>query len=295
MERIHYYMNPDATMKSMYYLNDKTTGNPISVLKSFHPGTNAGFFSHCSCLLEQIIWFVYFKQHLPDYIDSSVQFDLYKYDETINIMSDFFECYHNESPSTLKYPYNKSYCIWVLQLSDYRNIDYEYISPYVEKYFSPSPVISRNIDMLLEKYNIDPENTIGIHYRGTDKYKETPLGDYQTYLDKLNMILNTECNEHMKVLVRTDQTQFLDYFKENVDNDKLIIITDITTSSTDVGIHFQKSIRDNYDHMMFLIPTFMILARCNHLITGSGNCGIWLALFRKSGYNLHQFLEDKWL
>jgi hypothetical protein len=121
------------------------------------------------------------------------------------------------------------------------------------------------------------------------------LGDYQTYLDKMNAILKIEGTENMKVLVRSDQTQFLDFFKENIDKDKLIIITDISTTSNDVGIHFQKNIRDNYDHMMFLIPVFIILSKCNHLITGSGNCGIWLALFRKSGYNLHQFLEDRWL
>jgi hypothetical protein len=210
-------------------------------------------------------------------------------------MSDFFQCYRIVSPSILPRPYNKHYSIWALQFTDYKNLDYEYISPYITKYFSPSPLISRNIDMLIEKYNIDPDNTIGIHYRGTDKYTETTLGNYKTYLDKLNMILETEGNEHRKVLVMTDQTQFLDYLKENIDNDKLIIITDITTTSSNVGIHLQKSKLDNYNDMTILLPTFMILARCNHLITGSGNCGIWMALFRKSGYNLHQFLEDKWL
>ena len=171
MAHTHYYMNQDVINNNMYYIKDKNTDTNLSVLKSFHPGSNAGFFSHCSCILEQIMWYVYVKQQPPDYIDSSSHFDLYKYDEAINIMSDFFECYN--ITSQLKGPYNKSYCIWFLQLTDYRNIDYEYITPYITKYFSPSPIISRNIEMLLEKYNIDPENTIGIHYRGTDKYKET--------------------------------------------------------------------------------------------------------------------------
>lgn len=254
----------------------------------------AGFFSNCSERLQDIINYLHYNYKLPYHIDDSSLFYMYKTDKSKSIVYDFFQFYRILSPKLIK-RLDEVINIHSLQFTTYKTIDYFNINPYVTKYFSPSPKIIENVHYLLNEYSINPDNTIGIYYRGTDKCKETKLGGYKKYYDKLLEIQNINCDNELKILIQSDQAQFINYIKEKIDNKYLIIISDNSVTYKNVGIHFQKNSHDNYKDIMYLLPTFLILSKCKYLLTSSCNCGMWMALFRKSSNNLHQYLENNWV
>lgn len=58
---------------------------------------NAGFFSCCAIRLNKIVDFINLNKRLPDVVDSSQQFKLYKKQDMCNkdITFDYFEHYEN--------------------------------------------------------------------------------------------------------------------------------------------------------------------------------------------------------
>ena len=97
---------------------------------------NAGFFSCCSIKLDNIIIYINKHSKIPDYVDSSQQFEWYK-NESKDITYEYFE--HYDSIDTLiSFPvdYYQSH-----QYTNYSELDYAMICPVVKKYFSPSKQI----------------------------------------------------------------------------------------------------------------------------------------------------------
>lgn len=251
----------------------------------------AGFFSGCSVRLYEII--NYFNKHkkLPKEVDSHELFLKYKYDNTKDITYDFFEHYKNKD-FTLK---NKKYIdidYNCYQFNNYKLIDYDSITPYIDKYFYPSENIIDIYYDLKNKYNIETNNCIGLYYRGTDKYKETPIDSYESYYQKLKEIIKND--KKIQILIQTDSTPFLDYMKKNCFNKNIIIIKENSTSSTNKGIHFEKSSSENYKDMQNLFATFLIISKCKYIICSSGNCSVWIMFYRKNAKNVYQNLNKKW-
>ena len=51
-----------------------------------------------------------------------------------------------------------------------------------------------------------------------------------------------------------------------------------------------------------ILSMTQVIAKCKHLITHTGNCGLWAVLYRGNSNNVHQFLkatqqttEGKWV
>jgi hypothetical protein len=253
---------------------------------------NAGFFSCCSVKILSII--NYFKEYkkLPLHVDSSLQFDLYK-EINIDITYDFFENYDNINFDQNIENYKNIEIMTIYEhISNYKKVDYKSISPFVKKYFTPSIKIKNIYNNLIEKYNIDTENCIGLYYRGTDKKNETVIDSFDSYYNKLNEIINIENN--IKIIIQTDSAQFLDYIKnKNLNN--IIIISENTTSYTDKGIHNEKSKSENYIDIQNLFATFLIISKCKYIICSSGNCSIWMMYYRENDNNVFQNLDKNWL
>ena len=103
---------------------------------------NAGFFSCCSVKLTYIVEYINSNKKIADSVDSSKQFELYKNDKNKDITFDYFEHYDNIKDDIIIHNinYHNSY-----QFSDYSNLDYEYITPLIKKYFSPSVKINEGV------------------------------------------------------------------------------------------------------------------------------------------------------
>ena len=108
------------------------------MLKVTH--TNAGFFSCCSVRLHNIVEFINKNKKLPEHVDSSEQFSLYKTDDDKDrdITFDYFQHYHDKKNIEICIPitYNSN-----LQYKNYANLDYKGITQLIKKSKGEIPII----------------------------------------------------------------------------------------------------------------------------------------------------------
>lgn len=251
---------------------------------------NAGFFSCCSVKLTEIVKFINSNKRLPDNVDSSEQFILYKKEEMRNkdITFDYFEHYENVPDVNIIHPISYN---WHHQFVNYANLDYKCITPLIKKYFSPSVKINEIVNTIEKKYNIVHDNTVAVYYRGTDKTKETRLASFDDFYNQIIKIVNI--NENIKIVIQTDSSQFIDYInKKKMKN--VVIIDENKTSYTNKGIHNEQSSYTNYYDMLNFLSTIIILSKCKYIICSSGNCSNWTMLYRGNNVNVIQYLTGTW-
>jgi hypothetical protein len=248
---------------------------------------NAGFFSCCSVKLTKIVEFINLNKNLPDSVDSSEQFKLYK-NTNRDITFDYFENYSMVTGIDIIHPIDHH---WEHQFKNYSDLDYQCIVPLIKKYFSPSVEINKIIDNIETKYNIIHDNTVAVYYRGTDKIKETQLASFDDFYNQIIKIVNM--NKDINILLQTDTAKFIDYINDkNLKN--IVIIDENTTSYGNKGIHHEKSYHTNYQDMFYFLSTIIILSKCKYIICNSGNCSIWIMFYRGNNNNVIQNLNGTW-
>ena len=114
---------------------------------------NCGFFSCCTVKMYQIISYFNNNKNLPSEIDGSMQFGLYKYDKNIDVTNFFFEDYNNNNIQ-IKYHKDIEHTLWGFQFNDYKSVNYELLTPFVKKYFTPSIQITDITGRVLEQQHI---------------------------------------------------------------------------------------------------------------------------------------------
>lgn len=252
---------------------------------------NAGFFSCCSVKLGEIVNYINIHKKIPDSVDSSKQFDMYKKKDNKNddVTYDYFERYTNILDTEIHVPINYNYN---KQFDIYSDLDYISLTPLIKKYFTPSIKINNIIDNMKQKYNLIYNNTLAVYYRGTDKHRETQLANFDDFYSKILEI--THINSNIKILIQTDTAQFIDYINsKNLDN--IIIMDENKTSYTNEGIHnIQTSDDSNYYHIFDFLPIVIIISQCKYIICSSGNCSIWMMLYRGNGKDVIQYLNGNW-
>jgi hypothetical protein len=251
-------------------------------------GHGGGFFACCSIKLNNIVQFYNTYKIFPK-VDGFYYFTLYKQDDNVDITFDFFENYEN-----VNIDFKCEDIIDInngcFQFNSYKNVNYPVLVPFVEKYFTPSLKILEIYNNLILKYKINVNNSIGIYYRGTDKYQETILDSFDSYLHKLNELEH----ENKQIIIQTDSRQFLNYMNDNCKNKNIIVIDENSTSYNNIGCHIEKTKKENYIDIHNLFATFLIISKCESIICSSGNCSIWIMFFRKNAENVYQNLNLNW-
>ena len=247
-----------------------------------------GFFAGCFHILKDITTFFNNNKKLPTNVDTSQQFDTYKPSHIKgDIMSHFFKKRDDINiiyDDNLKFSHN-------LQFEKYNNIDYKELTPFIEKYFSPSQEILDIETKIINKYNININEYCSVYYRGTDKKEETTLGSFDTYIDKMNELLIKEPT--IKFIIQSDSKDFIDTVKSKFNN-SISFDEENMPSSTDKGIHNENSPDKNYIIIKNFLAIVYILSKSKYIICSSGNCSIWMMLFRGNGNNVKQFLNNVW-
>ena len=255
--------------------------NPI--LKVIH--NNSGFFSCCSFQLHMIV--EYFNRHkkLPEIVDSSEQFDWYR----PGTMETYFTTESSLSITIKKrVDYEHHY-----QYLNYKKLDYKGLAPFIVKYFTPSSEIKDIMAEMELKYPLDYANTCCLFYRGNDKATETALSSYSDYIVRAKAVL--QANPKTQFLVQSDETEFIETMVAEFPN-RVVWFKDeirhIRKSVTTVDKVFQG---DNYRFSKYFLAITLIMAKCGTIICGTGNCSIWIALFRGNAEGMQQFLNRRWL
>ena len=245
--------------------------------------TNAGFFSCCSVRLMKILEYFNENKRVPHFVDSSEQFILYRPPDVWgDLCSHFFKFKLND----VSYSEDIKDCN-DNQFRPYKSIHFESLNPFIERYFSPSDEIVGIANLFIQKYKLAPPGMISVYYRGTDKYKETPLAAFEDYSTMIDKIYKGE-----QILVQSDSAPFLSYMRSKY---QIVAIEENPVSDTSNGIHNENNSSQNYNEIKYLLATVMIMARSKTVICSSGNVSIWLAYYRNSANNLYQNLNNSWL
>jgi hypothetical protein len=253
---------------------------------------NGGFFSCCTIRLIEIVNFFNNNKKLPTVVDSSRQFDFYK-----SKPEDLSKFYFTEKENNIEYNFDikLSRIDDEEQFSDYKLLNITDINPFVEKYFNLSEEVNSMLLKMEEKYNIDYKKTISVFYRGNDKVKETNIGSYDEFLNKTLECSNS--NQEKKIIIQTDDQDFINYCKDKLENSKIIVFDEIPriNSNPTIAVHHTVRLDDKKIFAAYFLAITKIVSKSNILITHSGNCGMWAVLFRGNANNVHQYLKSSWI
>ena len=249
-----------------------------------------GFFSCCSVRLDRIVGYFNQTKNLPDTVDSSQQFDWYKLNTKRDITFDYFDNYDNYTD--IKYTkyidYYQGY-----QFQNFYNLKYSDIMPFVEKYFSPSVEIKQMIAELEEKYHIQYDNICVLFYRGNDKITEMLLSSYGDYITYAKEIMNK--NPQTIFFIQSDETEFINTMVSIFPNNSFYMkdeIRHINKCCSTVDKLCKNEI-DRFSKLYLAIT--IIMSKCKYIVCGSGNCSIWIMLYRGNSKNVYQFKDNFWI
>ena len=254
------------------------------VLRTTH---NAGFFSCCTFRLIPIMQYFNDNGCFPESVDSSEQFFFYKKSAEQNLVPEFFKDGDNEIPVGIHLATEEPREI---SFTDYSKLRFDDITPFVKRYFTLSDKCQNILDNYENKYQIDYENTCAIFYRGNDKKREGDLVPYQSYVDKATEIIAQ--NPNVRFLVQPDETEFLDYFYAAFPDRVFWFEETPSIAKQDSAVFYELPTDKRADYACNFLAATYAISKCKHIITHSGNGGMWAVLFRGNFENCYQFIVN---
>jgi hypothetical protein len=230
----------------------------------------AGFFSICSTTLIEIAKSTF---EVGD-IDVSYAFKHYKDSPADNVWNKFFKPRNKSIPfaNDVKNPFAHK----MFHHDRYSEIDHSAVKSLLAKYFAPSDECLELVEQFKNRYAFDYDKTIVIYYRGTDKYIEIDPTPIESYIDAAHKLI--ALHPDYRVLVQTDQKQIKDILMNEFAG-RVFCIDELPTTQSQVAIH--KAIVENKDEFALnFLAVVLLMSKCKHLITSTGNVGYWITLFR---------------
>jgi len=250
---------------------------------------NAGFFSCFTVRLHNILNYFNNLKQCPESIDSSKLFNYYKIDIRDDITKLLFE-QNNEEKIEYKGKVSIVTENYEDQFSPYKELNYNEITPFINKYFTPSQTIMDIKHHLITKYNIDNKNTCSVFYRGNDKARETNQPSYEEIINKAKEIKSKDID--IQFLLQTDENELCIAFKENFPN--AIVFNEIPQlNKCDSSIQYHMQGKQSFNTVVFYFASILIMAETKYIISTSGNGEMWVQLYRKNSDGLYQYLNHK--
>jgi hypothetical protein len=154
------------------------------------------------------------------------------------------------------------------------NLPRQRIAELTKKYIHPKLEILKTVDEFVAN-NFKKKFVIGIHYRGTDKYREAPLIPYEKVAE---IVKNYGTDNHIEdylIFVATDEQNFLNHMQKAFPGK--VICLQCFRSSDGSPIHLVKP--SPYSQGKEALIDCLLLSKCNVLLRTSSNLGAWSAFF----------------
>jgi hypothetical protein len=251
-----------------------------------------GFFACFSKRLEAIVWYLNAYKRLPDGVDSSDQFLMYKVtpsdDLTHLYLSDEKkgrndeEAWHRGNPFCFHHD---------MQFLSFRTLDFKRLTPLVRRYFTPSTLVEGVLSQYERKYHIDYAATCAVFYRGNDKATETRAATYQSFIEKASEI--RRLHPAIRFFVQSDEIGFIEAFQKEFENHFVLEeMPSISKKNSSVAMELPPNERADFGVRFFAAT--LAVSNCGHIITNSGNCGLWAVLYRGHCERVHQWFDNAW-
>jgi hypothetical protein len=167
---------------------------------------------------------------------------------------------------------------------DYATIPLKAVQETVGLYFRLSPKVVQFSDGFVEKYGINLEETIGVHYRGTDKQTEIETPSLTEFISHTRQFIQEMANP--KILLLTDEPAVAIGFEAAFPK-AVITITELATPGGSIGAHTLDSKEPEAQGQIFL-AILSLVSKCKKVVTHTGNGALWEVLFRGSTEGLKQ-------
>lgn len=241
--------------------------------------TGVGIFSCCTMRLEEILRYFNTYHSTPIMVDSQEQFGFYKDGLDLDISQDLFTTRNDLHIPWIGKSISITDSLDEQQFSNYRDLNFKEITPFIEKYFSPSQFVLEKMAYLKITNQIDLNNTCVIRFRGTDKQAETVQPSFEEVLKKA-LALKIQ-NPTLRFAIQTDDPDFRSFIFGALGNDSFTI-EQMPWSGWDGS----KDCIDFYASML-------LCSQCRYIITTSGNGELWMMLFRGHANGVYQYLQHK--
>jgi hypothetical protein len=184
------------------------------------------------------------------------------------------------SAETGPYP-NDIHDWWV---KDYAALPLKRIQETVTSFFRLSPKVVGFSNSFVEKYGINLEETIGVHYRGTDKQTEIETPSLTQFIQQTRQYMQEMANP--KILLLTDEPEATQAFETAFPN-AVITIDELSTPGGSLGAHTLDSKEPEVQGQIFL-AILSLVSKCKKVVSHTGNGALWEVLFRGSIEGLKQ-------
>lgn len=243
---------------------------------------SAGYFSNMTIRLYELLDFMRTHGRYPDFIDSSEQFGFYKKDQT----QDISKLYIKEVSKEIDFNIPKlDVDFMAFQFGDYRNIDFAGLKPIIDKYFSLGELVEQKVSELKTKYKLD--KYISVFYRGNDKQIEIDNPSYELFIQKAK-----EVQGDLPILILPDECKFYKAFTKELSN--VILMEETPCIDMPKGnLIFDMPMGNRVEYGAIYNAAVYLLSQGEHLITHSGNGGVWATLYRGHSNKVHQIYKDK--
>jgi hypothetical protein len=233
----------------------------------------------------------------------NISLTLTEYDDTLNFYTELFKL-NNEKfdlsdisdevlQRTLRYQEPSHLGLG----REKHHINFDIISRVIKKYFSLSDNTKKVYDSILEKYNIDFENTIFIWARKTDKVVENQVPSVDTYLK----IIYDNNLENKKIILQTDDITVFNEFKSKI---SINILDELPFSDDLNGFHvklnlvsdttfYTKYNMSKVEYLQRFLSLVIIASKCQHVILYPGNLSMVVPMIRGNFDNVYSFFDNE--
>lgn len=263
-------------------------------------GQGYGYFAEFKCMLEKLI----FADNIGLIPYISFGNDFVYYDESINTTKNAFEYYFeplikienikSTSNVTMANQEQLKYIEQLYNVTGYE-ISEEFelkLAEMFRKYIKIKPSIQNKLDESLKDKLIN--NTLGIHYRGTDfkkGYNKHPIAiDLEELITETKRIINKF--EYKNIFFATDDINAVNLFKKEFGN-MIIIFEDVYRGDTMTSVAFSNSDRTNHKYQLGyeVIRDVYALSKCGGLISGLSQVSLGARIFKRSRNEEYSFVR----
>jgi hypothetical protein len=167
---------------------------------------------------------------------------------------------------------------------DYASIPFKTVQEPIGLYFRLSPEVVKFSDSFVDKYEISLEETIGVHYRGTDKQTEIETPSLTQFISQTSQFMQEMANP--KILLLTDEPDVVAGFEAAFPK-AVITISELAVPGGSIGAHILDSKEPEVQGQIFL-AILSLVSKCKKVVTHTGNGALWEVLFRGSTEGLKQ-------
>ena len=170
----------------------------------------------------------------------------------------------------------------------YEDLNFQKLNPYIQNYFLPSDIVKAKLQEFERRYNIEYENTIGLCYRGTNKWIEIAQIQPEYYVQEVKRLVTMDPG--LRILIQTDQQQIRDRFVRAL-GERAFFLSELPVSSSPNPVHVMSETErgiSNFELGVRFLAAVTILPKCHYTITHTGSVGLWTYLFRGTPRNACQ-------